>query len=121
MSPAEPPGPELGRCERHEHVWPEDGGGLAGLRGPGLHVPSAWYVDTDEGHAESGQALQDGQELGPDWGPEAEPEDGVYDEAVGGGDVFGELRKEEDVRLPRLVLQIMVQLLVCLLGVVDMG
>ena len=96
MSAPEPPGAQLGRREGDQHVGAEDGGDL-GLGGPGLHVPAAGDVHTDQGDGEPGQGLQDGLELGPDRGLEAEPEHGVHHEAVLGGDVLREGVQEDDV------------------------
>ena len=67
MSPPEAPAAELRSGEGHEHVRPEDRGGLTGLlRGSGLHIPAAGDVHTDQGDADPGQGLEDGLELGPD-------------------------------------------------------
>ena len=121
MSAPEAPGAELGGGEGHQHVRPEDRGDLTGLRGPGLHIPATGDVHTDQGHGDPGQGLQDGLELGPDRGLEAEPEYGIHHEAVLGRDVLREGVEEVDVSLLGLVDQVMVQLLVCLLGVVNVS
>ena len=103
----------------------QEGGGERGPRGGGasLHRPPTGDVHGHEGEGGGGQQLEQGQEGLPDWGLEGKAKDSIHQYGVGGieSGLVGKILQKGYTTLPSLDHQSLVQVVLCPLGIVNVG